>query len=88
MSDQNNLFADSATSWNLTMLLYQKPNYKVFNIEYFIEQLLVEKKLYDMKLVDSPNCLYSNNVDDIKRFLLSCKKTRNFWQSFFYGGLE
>ncbi len=36
-----------------------------------------------MKLVDSPNCLYCNNIDDIKHFLLSCEKTRNFWQSFF-----
>ncbi len=41
------------------------------------------KKLYDMKLVDSPNCLYCNNIDDIKHFLLSCEKTRNVWQSFF-----
>ncbi len=24
------------------------------------------KKLYDMKLVDSPNCLYWNNIDDIR----------------------
>ncbi len=40
------------------------------------------KKLYDMKLVDSPNCLSCNNIDDIKQFLLSCEKTRNFWQSF------
>ncbi len=29
------------------------------------------------------NCLYCNNIDDIKHFLLSCEKTRNFWQSFF-----
>ncbi len=37
-----------------------------------------------MKLVDSPNCLYCNNIiDDIKHFFLSCEKTRNFWQSFF-----
>ncbi len=40
------------------------------------------KILYDMKLVDSPNCLYCNNIDDIKHFLLSGEKTRNFWQSF------
>ncbi len=36
-----------------------------------------------MKLVDSLNCLYCNNIDDKKHFLLSCEKTRNFWQSFF-----
>ncbi len=36
-----------------------------------------------MKLVDSPNCLYCNNIDDIKHFLLSCEKTRSFCQSFF-----
>ncbi len=36
-----------------------------------------------MKLVDSPNCLYCNNIDDIKHFLLSYEITRNFWQSFF-----
>ncbi len=36
-----------------------------------------------MKLVDGPNCLYCNNIDDIKHFLLSCEKTRNFWQPFF-----
>ncbi len=35
-------------------------------MEYFIEQLLVEKQLYNMKLVDSPNCLYCNNIDVIK----------------------
>ncbi len=36
-----------------------------------------------MKLLDCPNCLYCNNIDDIKHFVLSCEKTRNFWQSFF-----
>ncbi len=45
----------------------------------------VKKKLYDMKLVDSLNFLYCNNIDDIKHFLQSCEKTRNF---FFYGGIE
>ncbi len=30
----------------------------------------------------SLSCLYCNNIDDIKYFLLSCEKTRNFWQSF------
>ncbi len=41
-----------------------------------------------MKLVDSPNCLYCNNIDDISHFFLSCEKTRNFWQSFFFGGIK
>ncbi len=36
-----------------------------------------------MKLVDIPNCLYCNNIDDIRHFLLFCEKTRNFWQSSF-----
>ncbi len=31
----------------------------------------------------SPNCLYCNNIVDIRHFLLSCEKTRNFWQSYF-----
>ncbi len=51
-----------------------KPNYKVFNIEYFIEQLFVEKTI-QYEIVDSPNCVYCNNIDDIKHFLLSCEKT-------------
>ncbi len=36
-----------------------------------------------MKLVDSRKCLYCNNIDDIRHFLLSHKKTRNFSQSIF-----
>ncbi len=40
--------------------------------------IICRKKLYNMKLVDSPNCLYCNNIDDIKHFLLSCEKTRHF----------
>ncbi len=78
---QNKHFGN--TFFVLLFIPQGKPNYKVFNIEYFIEQLLVEKKLYDIKLVDSPNCLYCNNIDNINHFLLSCKKTRNFGQSFF-----
>ncbi len=36
-----------------------------------------------MKLIDSPNCLFCSNIDDIMHFLLCCEITRNFWQSFF-----
>ncbi len=41
-----------------------------------------------MKLVDSPNCLYCNNIDDMKHFLLSCEKTKTFGNFFFPGGIK
>ncbi len=46
------------------------------------------KKLYDKKLVDSPNFLYCNNIDDIKHFLLSCKILETFGNLFVYGGIR
>ncbi len=46
------------------------------------------KKLYDMKLVDSPNSLYCNNIDNISTFFYPVKKLETFGNLFFSGGIE
>ncbi len=53
---------------------------KCCGLQYIIlhKTITCRKKLYDMKLVDSPNIWYCNNIDDIRCFLLSCETTRNF----------
>jgi hypothetical protein len=48
-----------------------------------IHNLIVcQKKVYDMKLVDTPNCKYCQNIDDIKHFFLFCPKVTLFWNTF------
>ncbi len=41
-----------------------------------------------MKLVDSQNYLYCNNIDEIRHFLLSCEKLETFGNLFVSGGIE
>jgi len=42
------------------------------------------KRLFDMKIVESPACVFCDNaVDNIVHFMLFCPKTQVFWQSFF-----
>ncbi len=42
-----------------------------------------QKRLYDMKLSDSPKCKFCNDDDDIIHFMLYCLKVKEFWNSFF-----
>ena len=49
-----------------------------------VHRLIVcQKKLFDMKLADNPNCLYCNETDDLPHFFLHCNKSNQFWNSFF-----
>jgi hypothetical protein len=36
-----------------------------------------------MKLVNSPNCTYCHEMDDIRHFFLFCPKVKLFWKTFF-----
>ena len=41
-----------------------------------------------MKLSNSPKCKFCNDNDDIIHFMLYCLKVKEFWNSFFSGGIE
>ncbi len=62
---------------------FWKTKLQSFQYRILHRTITFRKKLYNMKLVDSPNCLYCNNIDDMKHFLLYCEKNRNICQSFF-----
>ncbi len=39
--------------------------------------------LSDINLINSPKCLFCNEIDNIRHFFLFCPKVHNFWNSFF-----
>lgn len=41
------------------------------------------KKLFDMKLKDSPRCSYCDEIDDIPHFFIKCEKVKLLWCKFF-----
>ena len=72
----SNIFKQAFTITRETAL--QTFQYKI------IHRLIVcQKKLWDMKLVDSPVCLYCNKIDDLRHFFIFCEKSNQFWNSFF-----
>ena len=42
---------------------------------------MCRKKLYDMRVVDSPLCLDCSGVDDLPHFLVHCGYVKDFWLS-------
>ncbi len=41
------------------------------------------KMLSDINLINSPKCLYCNEIDNIRHFVLFCPKVYNLWNIFF-----
>ena len=41
------------------------------------------KKLFDMKIKDSPTCNFCNQIDDIDHFFIYCPMVQTLWRSFF-----
>jgi hypothetical protein len=41
------------------------------------------KRLFDIKIADSPKCQFCNNEDNITHFFLFCPIAHNFWNTFF-----
>ncbi len=39
--------------------------------------------LSDINLINSPKCLYCNEIDNIRHFFLFCPKVHNLWNSLF-----
>ncbi len=59
---------------------------KVQSFQYWIIARTITccKMLSDNNLISSPKCLFCNEIDNIKHFLLFCPKVHNFWNSFFH----
>ena len=58
---------------------------KIQTFQYKILHRIINcnKKLFDMKIKDSPVCSFCNNVDSIEHFFFYCQNTRQFWEEFF-----
>ncbi len=58
---------------------------KLLSFQYRIihRTITCRKMLSDINLIISPKCLFCNEIDNIKHFLLFCPKVHNCWNSFF-----
>ena len=58
---------------------------KLQSFQYRIIHNLItcNKRLFDMKLRDSPKCTYCSEIDDNRHFFLYCPVVKTFWRSFF-----
>ncbi len=54
-----------------------------FQYRIIYRTITCRKRLSDINLIKSPNCLFYNEVDNIRHFLLFCPKVHNLWNSFF-----
>ena len=53
----------------------------IFQYKVLHRTITCRKKLYEMRLVESPSCLICSEVDFIPHFLFHCSYVNTFWKS-------
>jgi hypothetical protein len=69
--------------YHLAFNITRETKLQSFQYRIIHRTITCREKLFQIKLNQSPQCLFCNKVDNIIHFLLLCKKTKEFWQSFF-----
>ena len=78
------IFMDIEEEWSV---IFSRPYKSVRETQFqykIIHRIIVcNKKLFDMKIKDSPNCNFCNQIDDIYHFFFYCPMVQTLWWSFF-----
>ena len=81
------IFMDIEVEWSV---IFSRPYKSVWetqlqSFQYKILHRIIacNKKLFDMKIKDSPTCNFCNQIDDIDHFFFKCPMVQTLWRSFF-----
>ncbi len=69
--------------FKLSFKITRETKLQSFQFKIIHRLITCQKKLHEMKIVDSDICLYCAEKDDLKHFFLYCNKSHSFWNSFF-----
>ena len=81
------IFMDIEEEWSV---IFSRPYKSVretqlqsFQYKIIHRIIACNKKLFDMKIKDSPTCNFCNQIDDIDHFFFNCPMVQTLWRSFF-----
>ena len=69
--------------FTLPFRILRETKIQTFQFKLVHRLITCQKKLFQMKITDNPNCNYCGKLDDIQHFFLYCDKSEAFWNSFF-----
>lgn len=69
--------------FKLAFKITRETKLQTFQFKLIHRLITCQKKLNEMKIVESSTCLYCNEIDDLTHFFLYCSEPNAFWNSFF-----